>query len=227
VVRTQVAENLPMDQKRNEIEIASKEISTYVKFEVKSQQDVEIATQIISVARKLIKVIKQELFEEQIKSAKHTLDMIKKSQDKLIEVPAMVETHLKKQIEEYREMIYQQELEKRKQELKKEQESLEFFNISNKEQEQKQVTEQAIEKEVKDKIIQQQKVEGMITAKRWKAKLVDFNILLKAIVDGEAPVELIQFNQSYADGLARSLKENFNIKGIEAYQEDEIRFKNI
>jgi hypothetical protein len=48
----------------------------------------------------------------------------------------------------------------------------------------------------------------------WKAVCHDFPALVKAIAEGRAPIDLIEFNQSVADGYARAQKDAMHYAGM-------------
>lgn len=60
---------------------------------------------------------------------------------------------------------------------------------------------------------------GAHSRKIWKAKLIDKMELIKAVAEGKASPELLDFNESVANGLAKSLKTGLNIPGLESYQD--------
>lgn len=215
--------------KKELVESQIKELKDYFSFVIVKDDDVAIATNAISNVRKIIKTIDNELFAEQIQSAKKTLALVKDAKNKLLEIPYKIESHLLSQIKQYREKqrqeLLQKQLEEEKKKAEEEKQALELFGlqeITEKEIEQK---EEVIKKEVEQKVIDKQKVDGVITAKRWAVELIDLPALLKAILDGNAPAELITFNQSYADALARQHKDQLNIAGLRVYQKEEIRIK--
>lgn len=53
----------------------------------------------------------------------------------------------------------------------------------------------------------------------WKARLTDKMALIKAVADGRASPELLDYNESVGNGLAKALKSGMNIPGIEAHEE--------
>ncbi|MCI0560221.1 MAG: hypothetical protein MN733_17170, partial [Nitrososphaera sp.] len=67
------------------------------------------------------------------------------------------------------------------------------------------------------------KVSGLSSAKLWYARVTDFDALLRAVLDGSAPRELVEVNLSVARNLAVRLKEKFSVPGMEAYTKDSNR----
>jgi len=63
------------------------------------------------------------------------------------------------------------------------------------------------------------KIEGQHTLTLWKCKPVDIMILVKAVAEGKAPIQFIQFNQVFANQEVKRLKEGFSYPGIYAYTE--------
>lgn len=223
-------------------EIIKKEISSisqYIDFEIKNDEDETEATRIIQLSKKIIKTIDNELYNEQIESARKTLALIKESRNKLVEVPEKVSETLRQKIIEYKNEKKRIELEKIKEEIQKKDEEekdiLSFFEINKeKENEIKANIDNQIKNatiEVDKKIIEKNKMDGVITVKRWVVDLIDIKELLQAIIDGKAPLELITFNQSFANNLVKTVteyeKKEFNIPGLKARQIDELRFKSI
>jgi antitoxin component of RelBE/YafQ-DinJ toxin-antitoxin module len=52
-----------------------------------------------------------------------------------------------------------------------------------------------------------------------KMELVDKMLLLKAIVEGSVPIELVEPNQSALNAQARSLKSGFSVPGCKLIEE--------
>lgn len=59
----------------------------------------------------------------------------------------------------------------------------------------------------------------------WKARVKNKRMLLQAILDDEASIECIAFNDSYLNEQARKYKDKLAIPGCESYQEAETAFK--
>lgn len=219
-----------------DIQQAIQELDQYKVYEIKSKEDLEFASTVVARARKIIRVITNELFKEQIDSAKNTLNKIKEAQNKLLNVPKQIEQIMLEKIKDYNEAIRRQEEAKRLAEMQRkieEEKAIEEFFIKDEpeaetitKQVEKQV-EEDIKKEIEIEVKEQTRVNGIIKAKKWKAKLVSLEDLVKAIANGEADINLISFNQSIADRIARETEGKITIKGIEFYQEEEIRIKNI
>ncbi len=55
---------------------------------------------------------------------------------------------------------------------------------------------------------------GTTNKAHWKAVCYDLMELLKAIVAGEAPISLVEFNQSEGDALARANKDSKQYRGV-------------
>ena len=85
--------------------------------------------------------------------------------------------------------------------------------------------------EIDKKMIDKNKADGIITARKLSVELIDMKMLLQAIIDGIAPVELVTFNQSFANNLAKNIieyeKKDFNIPGLEAKLIDILKFKSL
>ncbi len=67
--------------------------------------------------------------------------------------------------------------------------------------------------------IEQPVASGASARKVWKAKLVDKMELIKAIADGRASPELLDYNESVGNGLAKALKTGMNIPGLKSYED--------
>lgn len=55
--------------------------------------------------------------------------------------------------------------------------------------------------------------------KVWKAQLVDKMALIKAVAEGRASAELLDYNESVGNKLAVALKSSLHIDGIEAFED--------
>jgi len=228
-----------MNDIEKKTEIIKEEIeglSSYINFEIKNDEDETEATRIVQVAKKLMKTIDDELYKEQIESAKRTLALIKESRDKLIFIPQKISESLKQKIIDYKNEKKRIELEKTRRQIeeqaKEEIQIEEFFDIS-KEDINKKIDNSLknVIQEVDKKMIDKNKADGIITAKKWSVELIDMKMLLQAIIDGIAPVELVTFNQSFANNLAKNIieyeKKDFNIPGLKAELIDILRFKSL
>jgi len=64
-----------------------------------------------------------------------------------------------------------------------------------------------------------EKTKGVTRRVEWRAEVTDPQALCRAIGAGEAPAHFVQANLPVLNGLARSLKENFNVPGCRAVAE--------
>ncbi len=228
-----------MNDIEKKTEIIKEEIeglSSYINFEIKNDEDETEATRIVQVAKKLMKTIDDELYKEQIESAKRTLALIKESRDKLIFIPQKISESLKQKIIDYKNEKKRIELEKTRRQIeeqaKEEIQIEEFFDIS-KEDINKKIDNSLknVIYEIDKKMIDKNKADGIITARKLSVELIDMKMLLQAIIDGIAPVELVTFNQSFANNLAKNIieyeKKDFNIPGLEAKLIDILKFKSL
>ncbi len=228
-----------MNDIEKKTEIIKEEIeglSSYINFEIKNDEDETEATRIVQVAKKLMKTIDDELYKEQIESAKRTLALVKESRDKLIFIPQKISEYLKQKIIDYKNEKKRIELEKTRRQIeeqaKEEIQIEEFFDIS-KEDINKKIDNSLknVIQEVDKKMIDKNKADGIITAKKLSVELIDMKMLLQAIIDGIAPVELVTFNQSFANNLAKNIieyeKKDFNIPGLEAKLIEILKFKSL
>ncbi len=228
-----------MNDIEKKTEIIKEEIeglSSYINFEIKNDEDETEATRIVQVAKKLMKIIDDELYKEQIESAKRTLALIKEARDKLIFIPQKISESLKQKIIDYKNEKKRIELEKTRRQIeeqaKEEIQIEEFFDIS-KEDINKKIDNSLknVIQEVDKKMIDKNKADGIITAKKLSVELIDMKMLLQAIIDGIAPVELVTFNQSFANNLAKNIieyeKKDFNIPGLEAKLIEILKFKSL
>lgn len=53
----------------------------------------------------------------------------------------------------------------------------------------------------------------------WKARLTDKMALIQAVADGRASPELLDYNESVGNGLAKALKSGLNVPGLDAYED--------
>jgi len=65
-------------------------------------------------------------------------------------------------------------------------------------------------------VVETPKASGISTREIWSAKIVDKMALIKAVADGKAPATLLDVNTTIANQLARSMKKDLSIPGIEA-----------
>jgi len=63
------------------------------------------------------------------------------------------------------------------------------------------------------------KANGVSFRQNWKARVVDANLLIQAIAAGHQAVNLMVPNQSALDGIAKALKGEARIPGVEFYSE--------
>lgn len=63
------------------------------------------------------------------------------------------------------------------------------------------------------------KVDGISVRDNWKARVIDFPMLLHAIVEGKAPVALITVDDKALNALASSVKDTVTYPGIEFYND--------
>ena len=57
------------------------------------------------------------------------------------------------------------------------------------------------------------KVEGLSVTKTYRAQVTNFHALVQAVVQGRAPIGLLEVNQTALNGMARALKEAFSVPG--------------
>jgi hypothetical protein len=58
------------------------------------------------------------------------------------------------------------------------------------------------------------KMAGQVSRMNYSATVLDLKTLLKAVVDGKAPLACVQANESYLNSYARLEKEGFSIPGV-------------
>jgi len=66
------------------------------------------------------------------------------------------------------------------------------------------------------------KATGVSTQKRWKAEVVDIKALCRAVANGQASTELVQPNMVALNGMARAMRQTFNIPGCKAVTETSV-----
>jgi hypothetical protein len=57
------------------------------------------------------------------------------------------------------------------------------------------------------------KPKGSVASATYKAKLDNLLVLVKAIAEGKAPIQAIEWNESWCNGQARAFREAYNIPG--------------
>jgi hypothetical protein len=63
------------------------------------------------------------------------------------------------------------------------------------------------------------KAAGVSFRENWKARVVDFQLLLEAVAAGRQPLTMVEANQKALDGIAKALKGEARIPGVEFYSE--------
>lgn len=63
------------------------------------------------------------------------------------------------------------------------------------------------------------KVTGLTSRKNYKAKVTDLMVLVKAVAEGKAPLAYVLANDSVLDKMAKALKQQMNIPGVELVEE--------
>lgn len=60
---------------------------------------------------------------------------------------------------------------------------------------------------------------GVSFRENWKARVVDFQLLVEAVASGRQPMTMVEANQKALDGIAKALKGEARIPGVEFYSE--------
>ncbi len=63
------------------------------------------------------------------------------------------------------------------------------------------------------------KVAGLTSRKNYKAKVTDLMALVKAVAEGKAPLAYVLPNESVLDKMAKALKQQMSIPGVELIEE--------
>lgn len=63
------------------------------------------------------------------------------------------------------------------------------------------------------------KLAGISTSENWKCECTDLMALVKAVAEGTASIELLEFNQKEANKRAKALRAEFKVPGIRVYAE--------
>jgi len=63
------------------------------------------------------------------------------------------------------------------------------------------------------------KLAGISTSDNWKCEFTDLMALVKAVAEGKASIELLEFNQKEANKRAKALRAEFKVPGIRVYTE--------
>jgi hypothetical protein len=61
------------------------------------------------------------------------------------------------------------------------------------------------------------KAQGVSFRDNWKARVVDKEVLLRAILAGQQPMSLLIPDQKALDGIAKALKGEARVPGVEFY----------
>lgn len=69
------------------------------------------------------------------------------------------------------------------------------------------------------------KMAGSVGKLSYSTRLVDLRELLKAILEGKAPLEAITWNESHCNALARVQKESFHMPGVELQKTESTHFR--
>ncbi|HEY8516975.1 MAG TPA: hypothetical protein VIS07_15810 [Candidatus Binatia bacterium] len=64
-----------------------------------------------------------------------------------------------------------------------------------------------------------EQLRAQAAAAHWRAEVVDLASLVKAVATGAAPLEVLQPNQQFLDGLAAREKDALSLPGVRATQE--------
>jgi hypothetical protein len=67
------------------------------------------------------------------------------------------------------------------------------------------------------------KIAGIASVETYSAQCVDMVALMKAIISGKAAAGFVQFDQAFANKLARSLKMEMRVPGIQVNKETSVR----
>lgn len=61
---------------------------------------------------------------------------------------------------------------------------------------------------------------GVSVRQNWKAEVVDFQALVRAVAEGKAPARLLKVDQTELNKLAKALQDELSYPGVRAYAED-------
>lgn len=70
-----------------------------------------------------------------------------------------------------------------------------------------------------------QKVEGVSTAAHWTWELTDFDALLRAVVAGSVPKEVLAVDAKYLNRIASAVKDTVKWDGLRFFDEGQVRFR--
>jgi predicted phage tail protein len=63
------------------------------------------------------------------------------------------------------------------------------------------------------------KLAGISNSDNWKCECTDLMALVKAVAEGKASIELVEFNQKEANKRAKALRAEFKVPGVRVYAE--------
>lgn len=77
------------------------------------------------------------------------------------------------------------------------------------------------------KIIDSPKASGISTRSNWKCKLIDLNKLIRSIIQGKAPISLIQLDTMAANKYAKAVRDTLEIEGLEFYNDATLAVRKV
>jgi len=205
---------------------ASTALTRATEIIIRTAQDRVDAGGLLKVIKSLAKEVKQDREEERL-AARKLLDVITSGRNR----------HLRP-LEQAEEIIKQKSLAYDEEEEHRRREKEERINTKLHQEEEDRKIAEALEveelggMEEAEKILDSPsqappvfipkttpKIEGQHTLTLWKCQPVDMMVLIKAVAEGKAPIQFIQFNQVFGNQEVKRLKEKFAYPGVEAYTE--------
>jgi hypothetical protein len=75
--------------------------------------------------------------------------------------------------------------------------------------------------------IESPKAAGISTRANWKCRVIDLNKLVRSIMQGKAPIDLIQVNQTVANQYAKAMRDTLKIEGLEFYNDATLAVRKV
>ena len=78
---------------------------------------------------------------------------------------------------------------------------------------------------IPEPVVIEEKIEGLVIPKAWKAEVIDIRALCRGIADGKTPPDVISINQAKLNALAKTWKERTgdHHPGVRAYEDRSVR----
>lgn len=166
---------------------------------------------------------KRKAITEPMDAAKKaTMDMFRPAVDAIESLEKLIKGRMSDFVREQERLVREAEAQARENQ-RKEQERLhkqaEALRAKGKDEKAEAIEQQAATTVAMPATHMQATASGASHRKIWKAKLTDKMALIKAVAEGRASAELLDYNESVGNKLATALKSSLCIPGLDAYDE--------